>query len=125
MATAKPKTKRMMFGGMAKGATGALQKAGPMQKQFMSDKLRGAPMSGPKLPQVKAAPTAANAAKAFSQQKSGAMPIGSQSTPNASAIGAIQKMKQKMGDPGLTMLKAQKAGMMKKGGAVKKKATKK
>lgn len=54
------KVKRMMFGGAAKAVAGALggakkavaAKAAPMQQQanqlqFMSDKLRGAPMTGP------------------------------------------------------------------------------
>ena len=74
MATAKPKTKRMMFGGMAAGAASkalgaaknaaaakaapmktqssmqaaarsAAAQAAPKQMQFMSDMLRGAPLS--------------------------------------------------------------------------------
>ena len=110
MATAKPK--RMMFGGMAKGPRSNVQKAGPMQKQFMSNMARGAPMTQSNM-QAAAKQTAAkqvpayakpyiaaqskslaDTAKAFSQQKSGVMPTGSQRA-------------------------------MKKGGVVKKKATKK
>ncbi len=102
MATAKPK--RMMFGGMAKGPMSNVQKAGPMQKQFMSNMARGAPMTqssmqaaakqNPLGRSIQMPSKLANVAKAFSQQKSGVMPTGSQS-------------------------------VMKKGGVVKKKATKK
>jgi hypothetical protein len=75
MATAKPK--RMMFGGVAKGAMNsvkkavaaksapmkmqnaarsAAQQAAPKQMQFMSDKLRGAPVKPAPMPVRKAAP---------------------------------------------------------------------
>jgi hypothetical protein len=119
MATAKPK--RMMFGGIAKGAMNsvkkavaaksapmkmqnaarsAAQQAAPRQMQFMSDALRKKQLS------------------------SGSATNPPMVKPRSSPISSIQNMKKTMGDPGLTMLKAQKAGMMKKGGAVKK-ATKK
>ena len=54
MAAAKPKVKRMMFGGAAKGVAASMQgaakkavasKTAPKQMQFMSDQLRGAPMT--------------------------------------------------------------------------------
>jgi hypothetical protein len=48
------------------------------------------------------------------------MPMSSQSAPDASRIASIQNMKQRIGDPGATMLKAQKTGVMKKGGKAKK-----
>ena len=61
MATAKPKTKRMMFGGVAKGAMNSVKKAvaakpAPKQMQFMSEKLRGAPAKPAPMPVRKAAP---------------------------------------------------------------------
>jgi hypothetical protein len=59
MATAKPK--RMMFGGIAKGAMNSVKKSvaaksAPKQMQFMSDKLRGAPAKPAPMPVRKAAP---------------------------------------------------------------------
>ena len=158
MATAKPKVKRMMFGGAALGAVkkavtskaapmkmqaaakSAAQQAAPKQfmsnalrsgamkppsgmnaapKQFMSDKLRGSPMP----PQVKSAPTPQMAAAANKKMQATApkqfmsdkLRMGSQSAPNSAAIASIQRMKQKMGDPGLAMAKAynaQKSGNM-------------
>jgi hypothetical protein len=72
---------------------------------------------------AKPVPTQSQVSKiqnAFSQQKSGAMPMSSQSAPDASRIASIQNMKQRIGDAGATMLKAQKTGVMKKGGKAKK-----
>ena len=56
MATAKPKVKRMMFGGVAKGVAASMQgaakkavasKTAPKQMQFMSDALRSGAMKPP------------------------------------------------------------------------------
>ena len=135
MATAKPKTKRMMFGGMAAGVTSNVLKpsAPKPQSRFASASAKQTPnYAKPYVNKMQSRgalggnqpPAGSNLMQAYNAQKSGKMGTGSQSAPNSAAIASIQRMKQKMGDPGLAMAKAQKAGMMKKGGAVKK-ATKK
>ena len=115
MATAKPKTKRMMFGGMAKGAMGA--KAGPMQKQFMSDKLRGAPMTQSSM-QAAAKQTAAKPVPAYAKPYVAAQSKSQMPSQLANVAKAYNA--QKSGNMGRGPQSA-----MKKGGAVKKKATKK
>ena len=146
MATAKPKVKRMMLGGAALGAVkkAVTSKAAPMQTQ---SKMQAAAKSAaqqaafkPMPPQVRSAPTPemaaraqmgaqeqtqraqmqgadkrapaqlASLAKAYNAQKSGKMGMGS------AAMGAAR---------GISRGDLKMAGLMKKGGAVKKKATKK
>jgi hypothetical protein len=78
MATAKPK--RMMFGGVAKGAMNSVKKAvaakpAPKQMQFMSDKLRGAPAKPAPMPVRKAAPMPVRKAAPMPVKKATPMPV--------------------------------------------------
>jgi hypothetical protein len=131
MATAKPKVKRMMFGGAAKAVGKAVAtKAAPMRTQSQMQSAarsaaaqQAAPMRTQS--QMQAAARAQQGARPvtptpsmnkmyadFQAQKSGKMGTGSQSAPN--------KMRGVIGP----LAAAGARGMMKKGGAVKK-ATKK
>jgi hypothetical protein len=101
------------FGFMGPGGMGPRPPA-----QFMSDTIRNAAASKPGRggrPSVMGPKPPGGMGPRRPMQGGGVKPTG---------IASIQRTKQRMGDPGLTMAKALKAGMMKKGGAGKK-ATKK
>lgn len=140
MATAKPKVKRMMFGGAAKGTQASMQGAAkqaaaskpgtagpkPMQIQVpasvrssVADSLRKAPTSG--MQGAGKAASAADAYRSYTAQKN------AQKTA-ADAYRTYNPKDARLGDAmrGLGVGAAGATrGMMKKGGAVKKKATKK
>ncbi len=123
MATAKPKTKRMMFGGVAKGAMGA--KAAPKQMQFMSDMLRGKELpAGPATKPVKDIGTGSMPRPGGMGPKPPGMmgpraPLGGKPT----GIGQAMGPRGALGAAGAMAGRALGMGK-KKGGAVKK-ATKK
>lgn len=160
MATAKPKVKRMMFGGAAKAAVGALggvkkavaakatpmlqqakqmqaaksaaQQAAPKQMQFMSDKLRGAPMqkvntSAPRgaiVPQKMTPQQARGAVEAYQKEQKLQQAANAISKPMQS-VGSFGQTSSKLGST-ISGAAARALGLgIKKGGVVKKKATKK
>ena len=142
MATAKPKVKRMMLGGAAKGVAASMQgaakkavasKTAPKQMQFMSDKLRGAPMPPQEMQfisdKLRGAPMQAGPIRqdmsTFNKNAPALRKLPmNPPMPGKAGPRPLQASKTVLGSPTVRAGMAGKS-LMKKGGAVKKKATKK
>ena len=98
------------------------------QLQFMSDKLRGAPMTGPLggVGKPPATPQTASLVKAYNAQKSGNMGVGSQAakTGLGDTFKGVARPPTSLANLGSALQQLGAGRAMKKGGAVKSSASK-